>query len=226
MKITSAESSAAHAAAKFEEALLAMDRLAAERFLSREDAGTTASHCRESLVRSALESIGQKWERGEVALSQVYVSGLICEELITSWLSPARSKQNGHPPMAIAVLGDNHSLGKRIVLATIQSAGFNLIDYGKGLSAEELAGFVRRDGIRILLISTLMLRSALRVKSLVEQLRADGGSPVRVIVGGAPFLFDPQLWREVSAFAMGRNSADSIPAVIAAISDLAPSERL
>jgi len=29
-------------------------------------------------------------------------------------------------------------------------------------------------------------------------------------VGGAPFIFDPNLWQEVGADAMGRNAADAI----------------
>jgi methanogenic corrinoid protein MtbC1 len=34
-----------------------------------------------------------------------------------------------------------------------------------------------------------------------------------VVVGGAPFLFDPLLWREVGADAMGR-SASEAPGII------------
>ena len=36
---------------------------------------------------------------------------------------------------------------------------------------------------------------------------------MRVIVGGAPFLFDDKLWREVGADAMGRNAAEAVTLV-------------
>ena len=41
----------------------------------------------------------------------------------------------------------------------------------------------------------------------------EAGVVVRVIVGGAPFLFDDKLWREVGADAMGRNAAEAVALV-------------
>ncbi len=73
---------------------------------------------------------------------------------------------------------------------------------GKKLVERALA-----DRIRVLLISTLMLNSALRVRDLVDGLRA-AGQDTKVIVGGAPFRFDPELWREVRADAMGYSASD------------------
>jgi methanogenic corrinoid protein MtbC1 len=57
-----------------------------------------------------------------------------------------------------------------------------------------------------------MLRSALRVKK-VKQLLEQAGSPAKIIVGGAPFRFDPLLWEEVGADAMGANASEAIKAV-------------
>ena len=54
-----------------------------------------------------------------------------------------------------------------------------------------------------------MLPSALKVKAVRAALNARG-SRVRIAVGGAPFLFDPELWREVGADAMGRSAADAM----------------
>ena len=35
----------------------------------------------------------------------------------------------------------------------------------------------------------------------------------KVVVGGAPFLFDDQLWQEVGADAMGKSAADAVAIV-------------
>jgi methanogenic corrinoid protein MtbC1 len=57
-----------------------------------------------------------------------------------------------------------------------------------------------------------MLPSALQVREVRAGLWAAGAN-VRVIVGGAPFRLDTQLWREVGADAMGRNAAEAIELV-------------
>ena len=69
----------------------------------------------EDIVVSALQSIGTDWEQGKLSLSQVYMSGRLCEELIDRILPSGAPEQTDQPRMAIAVLEDHHVLGKRMV---------------------------------------------------------------------------------------------------------------
>ena len=114
--------------------------------------------------------------------------------------------------MAIGVLEDRHALGKRIVLSVLRAGGIPVRDYGAGLSVEELVERTRADGIRVLLVSTLMLRSALRVKDLVDALGA-AGLAVKVVAGGAPFVLDRRLAEEVGADAVGYGASDAVAIV-------------
>jgi len=195
----------------FEQALLAFDRVASSELISQGAKQVGALSCVEQLVVPALEHIGHEWEQGNLALSQVYMSGKICEELVDAILPPASPQRIDQPAMAIALLADYHSLGKMIVRSALRASGFELQDFGR-VEAEELFDQVVEQGVRILLISVLMLPSALQVKRVTERLRA-AGTGVRVVVGGAPFRLDPQLWREVGADAMGKDSAEAIAVV-------------
>ena len=113
--------------------------------------------------------------------------------------------------MAIAVLEDYHLLGKRIVYSTLRAGGFDLLDYGRA-EVDELVNRIRRDGIEVLLVSTLMLPSALRVKDVRTKLD-DAGEKVKIVVGGAPFRLDDQLWKEVYADAVGKNASEAVEIV-------------
>ncbi len=99
-----------------------------------------------------------------------------------------------------------------MVFSMLQANGYQLSDYGAGITVDELASKAKEDNIEILLVSTLMLNAALRVKDLVDMLSL-GEKRVKVIVGGAPFRFDPQLWREVGADAMGKSASEAPRAV-------------
>jgi methanogenic corrinoid protein MtbC1 len=185
-----------------------MDRLAAQRVLA-----TVPEHgpfsAVDTLVVPTLEKIGRDWETGRVALSQVYMSGRICEELLDSLL-PAGSEDGTEqrPKVAITLLQDYHLLGKRIVRSMLRAHGVTIRDFGR-TDVDELVARVREERIEILLISTLMLASALRVEDVVGGLKT-GDSAVKVAVGGAPFRFDEQLWREVGADACGRTASDAL----------------
>jgi methanogenic corrinoid protein MtbC1 len=193
---------------RFEQALLSVDRLGARHILTASRGGQTPLQLVESLVLPALERIGEGWEQGQIALSQVYMSGRVCEELVDSILPPDSSIRGNQPRMAIAVLEDYHLLGKRIVYSALRASGFELLDYGR-VDVDGLVRQVREDEIQILLISTLMLPSALRVRDLRSRLD-ESGLDVKIVVGGAPFRFDDQLWLEVGANAAGRNASEAM----------------
>jgi methanogenic corrinoid protein MtbC1 len=191
----------------FVQALLTLNRLAAKRIVAEASGALTPLEIAEGMIVRALEWIGQGWQRGDVALSQVYMSGRICEELMDDLLPPGSPDRKDQPAMAIAALEDYHLLGKRIVYSVLRADGFNLADYGR-VTVDEAVRRAGEDRIRILLVSALMLPSALHVRDLVLRLKAVCPD-TKVVVGGAPFLFDPGLWQEVGAHAMGRSASEA-----------------
>src|SRR6185369_110807 len=200
---------------QFEKAILSLDRVTARKLLQDESGNPLPMSTIEGVLCTTLERIGQCWETGTLALAQVYMSGRICEELMDALIANSSTlvRQN-QPRMAIAVLEDHHFLGKRMVYSALRASGFKLLDYGHQ-DADGLVRRVKEDEIEILLISTLMLPSALRIGAV----RAKLDSNTKILVGGAPFRFDEQLWKEVGADAMGRSASDAISLVSGIIGD-------
>ena len=178
--------------ADMENTLISVDRARAVRIVRESCTSVSPFMCLETLVVPALEEVGRRWENGDVALSQVYMSGWICEEIVDLMLPVGDPRRVDQPKMAIAVLEDHHTLGKRIVISVLRAGGFDVIDYGHGVSVDQLVERVTRDKVIILLISTLMLPAALRTKEVIARIR-ELQLETKVIVGGAPFLFDPLL---------------------------------
>jgi methanogenic corrinoid protein MtbC1 len=161
------------------------------------------------LITRVLSAIGDEWERGELALSQVYMSGTICEKLADELFKVEDAKIIGQPAIGIVTFNDYHSLGKKIVSSVLKSVGFRLTDLGSGLTPRMLVQKIASEDIHILLVSVLMLPSALKVKEL-KSLLAEANYNIKIMVGGAPFNFDNQLWQQVGADAMGKNPSDAV----------------
>ncbi len=195
----------------FREALESLDRVQAESLFQRALGQHTPLEAVEQVVVPALEQIGTAWHEGSVALSQVYMSGRFCEALVDRVLPPSDPDRKHQPRSAIVVLSDYHDLGKRIVYSVMRASGFEIFDYGR-MDVDALVERVMTDRLRVLLISVLILPSALKVKEVCAQLKARGAD-VKVVVGGAPFLFDDQLWNEVGADAMGQSASDAVAIV-------------
>jgi methanogenic corrinoid protein MtbC1 len=165
----------------------------------------------EDLIVPTLERIGRLWEEGKVSLSQVYMAGRLCEGLIEP-LTASRPDAAGAPaPLAVATLDDYHLLGRQMVCSALRSAGYSPANYGR-VTLDELLTRLRADRPSVLLVSVLMLPSALKVKQVVTAIRQEG-LPTRVIVGGAPFRLAPFLAAEVEADAVGTNAASAVSLV-------------
>lgn len=192
--------------ADFKSALLNIDRIKAAEIFKDIYAEDQSFESLEHLTAKSLEKIGDEWENGQVSLSQVYMSGVISEELIENYLPDDEVFYNDNIKIAIGVLQDYHGLGKKIIYSVLKAGGYKIIDFGEGLTVEEIVNKTLKNDINILLISTLMLSSALKVKNVVDILR-DNNSPVKVIVGGAPFRLDNDLWQKVDADFDGKNGS-------------------
>ncbi|MCF8346816.1 MAG: cobalamin-dependent protein [Bacteroidales bacterium] len=195
---------------QLEHALLSLDQEAVVQIIREAQNDASPGKIAGDLISATLVRIGDSWESGKLSLSQVYMSGIICENVIDTILPPQSATRKSQPKMAIAVLEDYHLLGKRIICSTLRASGYELIDLGGGLSIERIVPIVKAEEIKILLLSVLMLPSALRVNELIAQLK---DIDVTIVVGGAPFRFDEQLWKEVGADYCGKDSSEALEIV-------------
>jgi methanogenic corrinoid protein MtbC1 len=166
----------------------------------------------DELVRPALEAVGEQWERGQLSLAHVFVSSRICERALEEHVDPAAAAQGTGRRIAIGVFSDRHQLGKRMVLSSLRASGYRVLDYGAGLEKAALLRRVEEDRLEVLLLSTLMLRSALGIAPFIAELRRSRLA-TKVVVGGAPFRLDPQLAAEVGADAWGATASDALEIV-------------
>lgn len=182
---------------KFTTALLQMDRITIHRIFNEMSQDRDSFQLIEELIVPALEVIGKGWEEGTVALSQVYMSGRIVEDLVDGILSINYSQRVDQPKMAIVVVEDYHLLGKRIIYSMLRASGYDILDFGR-VTVDELVDRIKTEQVKIVLISVLMLQSALQIRKVREKLNNEG-LDVKIIVGGAPFRFDENLYSEVGA---------------------------
>lgn len=189
-----------------------MDRIGSEKVLRDVVALRQSFGDAEQVITETLACIGDGWEVGDYSLSQIYMSGVLCEEIIARMLPEFRMMRKNSPKIGIGVLIDRHALGKRIVKAVVQAEGYEIFDFGMGLTVDEMVEKTMAYRIDVLLVSTLMLPSALKVKGIRKQFD-QRGLTTRLIVGGAPFRFDRSLWQQVGADADGKNATAVIPII-------------
>ncbi len=194
---------------ELEDAMISLDRVKIRSILSSQDSVSDFLTTLEHIVVPVMQSIGTRWENGNVALSQVYMSGKILEEIVDELLPTTQSKRVNDPKLGLLIYKDYHMLGKRIVYTFLRASGYDVIDYGPQHEVSTIIEMIKNDSIEILLISVLMLNSAINLKELISKIKEEKLS-VKVVVGGAPFRFDKELCKEIGADAFATNASQAI----------------
>ena len=185
------------------ESLLDCDQTSSEGILDEAKARFGAEKVLTKIIPFALHSLGARWERGEVALTQIYTASKIVEEAIT-WLSPnAHVNPQFKCKVLVAALG-YHGFGIGVAAKFLRASGVQVIDLGVSVSPERLAEEAVNHKVDAILLSALMLNSCFQtgqIKRIIER----KGLKIPIMVGGAPFSFDKELWKKVGADAVTCN---------------------
>jgi methanogenic corrinoid protein MtbC1 len=185
--------------------LLDVDRFNASKFALESKSNNVV----EDLIVPALIEIGEGWQSGIYSLSQVYMSSVICEEISEELFAGKESKTNQTLNVAIVTFDDYHTFGKKLVTLTLKSAGYKIYDFGMLFEEEKLLALVKEHDIDVLLMSVLMLPPALRIREMKPKL-LEQKPGLKIIVGGAPFRFDKELYKKVGADGTGDTPDDAI----------------
>ena len=99
--------------------------------------------------------------------------------------------------------GDFHTLGKRIVIGCLKARMIDVIDLGINVPAERFVDEAVAQQAAVIGISALMIHTATgdngcrKVRQILEQRQLQ--NKIRIIIGGAPFRFNPELYKIVGA---------------------------
>jgi methanogenic corrinoid protein MtbC1 len=140
----------------------------------------------------------------DVSLAQHFMTAQIASQLTEEMLQrfSAPPKVVGRVVIGTA-RGDLHSLGKRIVMGCLRTLMIEAIDLGVNVPAERFVDEAVAHGAGVIAISAMMAHTARSeegsrgVRRILSERGLEG--TIRIAVGGAPFRFDPGLYREVGA---------------------------
>ncbi len=102
---------------------------------------------------------------------------------------------------------DFHSLGREVVLSFLEAHGWKIYDLGNDVIASELVDKAVEVGAKVVGVSSMMLSTAMNIKSVREELDRRGLSKkIKLAVGGAIFTLRDTLIDEVGGDGTCKNA--------------------
>ncbi|MBD3183282.1 cobalamin-binding protein [Candidatus Poribacteria bacterium] len=141
----------------------------------------------EGLVKG-MDVIGEKFKNYEVYLPGLIVAARAMKAGL-SVLKPVLANTKDRKSVKIAigtVQGDTHDIGKNIVAAMLEGAGFEVVDLGYDVSSQDFISAIK-DGVQVVGMSALVTTNMLSMKETIEAIIEAGlRDKAKIIIGGAP----------------------------------------
>jgi len=165
-------------------------------------------------LTEVLKEIGKKFESGDIFLVHLVQAGDAAKRATIEVLEPV-IKKTGEKRKTFGrvvigtVAGDIHDIGKNIVSMMLFTAGFEVFDIGKDVTAEDFVNKTKEHNADIVAMSALLTTTLPAQAEVIEALKKAGlKQKVKVLVGGAPATAK---WAEqIGADGFGEDAIDAV----------------
>ena len=137
----------------------------------------------------AMNEVGRRYEANEYFVPELLIAARAMKaslELIRPLLTAKGAEPVGRVVIG-TVQGDLHDIGKNLVAAMLEGAGFEVVDLGVDVPPEKFAAAVKEKHATLVALSALLTTMMHSMKAVIETLQSSGvRGNVKVMIGGAP----------------------------------------
>ncbi|MCI2131592.1 MAG: cobalamin-dependent protein [Eubacterium sp.] len=140
--------------------------------------------------QKGMDIVGDLFEKGDYFVGDLIYAGELMTDavaILKDGLISGGGDENAKAKMILCTVKDDlHDIGKNIVRAMLEAAGFDVIDLGIDCAPEKVVQAVEENDVKIVALSGVLTLAIDSMKATIDALKAAGHEDVKVIIGGAP----------------------------------------
>lgn len=163
-------------------------------------------------MTAAMDVVGRKFQDGEIYVPEMLIAARAMKEALVV-LEPVLVAAGVKPEYRAVIgtiAGDLHDIGKNLVAMMWKGAGFEVIDLGVNVRAEQFVEAAREHDADVVGVSALLTTTMPGMRGVVEAVR-EAGLRARVVVGGAPTT--PEYAAEIGADGQAPDAGSAVELV-------------
>ena len=137
----------------------------------------------------AMSEVGRRFEEHEYFVPEM----LIAARAMKAGLAVLKPLMTGDQETSMGrvligtVTGDLHDIGKNLVSAMLEGAGFEIIDLGVNVPPRKFIDAIRERQPQIVALSALLTTTMVGIKTTIDAIKEAGlRDQVKIMIGGAP----------------------------------------
>ena len=135
----------------------------------------------------AINYVGELFEEKKYFLPQLIASAETMEKAINR-LEPLLEQERKGEKLATIVMatvkGDIHDIGKNLVVLMLKNYGYDVIDLGKDVEAQQIIDVAKEKKAAVIGLSALMTTTMMEMKEVIDLAKAQGVTS-KIMIGGA-----------------------------------------
>jgi len=160
-------------------------------------------------MTDGMKKVGEKFEAGDFFVPDMLAAAEAADaamELLEPHLLSEGAERRGRVLMA-TVEGDLHDIGKNIVATMLKGAGFEVIDLGIDVPADQISEKAKEEEVDFVGLSALLTTTMGEMEKVVKKLK-DEGIEAKIFVGGAPI--NQEFAEEIGADAYAHDGFEAV----------------
>jgi corrinoid protein of di/trimethylamine methyltransferase len=137
----------------------------------------------------AMDEVGRRYEANEYFVPELLIAARAMKASL-EFIRPLLAARGAEPAGRVAigtVKGDLHDIGKNLVAAMLEGAGFEVVDLGVDVTPEKFITAVREKKATLIAMSALLTTTMNSMKTTVDAIKSAGiRNNVKIMIGGAP----------------------------------------
>lgn len=153
------------------------------------DAGDDPQNIVSEYMIKAMEEIGRRFEEGRAYVPNLLMAARAMKgalEIVKPLMTGGTTTTIGKVIIG-TVLGDLHDIGKNLVASMFEGCGFEVINLGTNISAEQFVQAAEENDADIVCLSALLTTTMKYMETIIHAFEKEGmRDKVIIMVGGAP----------------------------------------
>jgi len=155
-----------------------------------------------------MDVVGQLFKTGKMFLPQVMLSAETMKKAFSRIKKEMKKQPKGARKILMATVeGDIHDIGKNIVITLLENNGFDVIDLGKNVSADEIIEQAIKHRVDMIGLSALMTTTMTEMEQVIKAIK-EKGLNIPVAIGGA--VVTEEYAKEISADIYAKDAMSAV----------------
>lgn len=198
-KINLPETSYENYVESFMNALEQMDAKTLENVLIQSETDYGLNGMIENVLVPLMEEIGECWRKGNLRISHEHLASHVIRTFLGGELATHKSSPSAPNVLVTTPVDQWHDIGALILAVTAASEGWNVTYLGANLPSEEIAGSVKQNNCRAVILSIVYPEDDPVLVQEIRKLKRSIPDNVAVVAGGRASLSYKKVLDEIGA---------------------------